>query len=120
MKSKVGIADAFGTLVEVVDTVVYKGKHKYLEKGRITKVTPKGVTVDHKVNIRSERIYMADKGMQSLFNRECGDNGESAPWVDTHSYCPTGRHDCFTCDATSCRPGLKACRPNPFVTEEDN
>lgn len=67
MKSKVGIADAFGTLVEVGDTVVYKGKHKYLEKGQVTKVTPKGVTVDHKVNIRSERIYMANKGMQSLF-----------------------------------------------------
>ena len=68
MKSKVCIADAFGTLVEVGDTVVYKGKQKYLEKGQVTKVTPKGVTVDHKVNIRSERIYMANKGMQSLFD----------------------------------------------------
>ena len=68
MKSKVGIADAFGTLVEVGDTVVYKGKQKYLEKGQVTKVTPLGVTVDHKVNIRSERIYMANKGIQSLFN----------------------------------------------------
>ena len=68
MKSKVGIADAFGRLVEVGDTVVYKGKQKYLEKGQVTKVTPLGVTVDHKVNIRSERIYMANKGMQSLFN----------------------------------------------------
>ena len=66
MKSKVGIADAFGTLVEVGDTVVYKGKQKYLEKGQVTKVTPLGVTVDHKVNIRSERIYMANKGVQAL------------------------------------------------------
>ena len=74
MKSKVGIADAFGTLVEVGDTVVYKGKQKYLEKGQVTKITPKGVTVDHKVNIRSERVYIADKGMQSLFNGECVDN----------------------------------------------
>ena len=68
MKSKVGIADAFGTLVEVGDTVVYKGKQKYLEKGQVTKVTPLGVTVDHKVNIQSERIYMANKGMQSSLN----------------------------------------------------
>ena len=68
MKSKVGIADAFGTLVEVGDTVVYKSKQKYLEKGQVTKVTPKGVTVDHKVNIRSERVYMADKGMEALFD----------------------------------------------------
>ena len=68
MKSKVGIADAFGTLVKVGDVVVYKGKQKHLEKGRVTKVTPKGVTVDHKVNIRSERIYMANKGTQSLFD----------------------------------------------------
>ena len=68
MKSKVGIADAFGTLVEVGDTVVYKGKQKYLEKGQVTKVTPLGVTVDNKVNIRSERIYMANKGVQSLLN----------------------------------------------------
>ncbi len=67
MKSKVGIADAFGTLVEVGDTVVYKGKQKYLEKGQVTKVTPLGVTIDHKVNIRSERIYMAKKGMRSSF-----------------------------------------------------
>ena len=41
MKSKVGIADAFGTLVEVGDTVVYKGKQKYLEKGQVTIVTGK-------------------------------------------------------------------------------
>ena len=74
MKSKVGIADAFGRLVEVGDTVVYKGKQKYLEKGRVTKVTHLGVTEDHKVNIRSERIYRADKGMRSLFKGERGGN----------------------------------------------
>ena len=68
MKSKVGIADAFGALVEVGDTVVYKGKQKHLEKGQVTKVTPLGVTVDHKVNIRSERIYMENKGLRSSFN----------------------------------------------------
>ena len=32
MKSKVGIADAFGTLVEVGDTVVYKGKQSTMHK----------------------------------------------------------------------------------------
>ena len=68
MKSKVGIADAFGTLVEVGDTVVYKGKQKYLKKGQVTKVTHLGVTIDHKVNIRSERIYMANKGMEAVLN----------------------------------------------------
>ena len=91
MKSKVGIADAFGTLVEVGDTVVYKGKQKYLEKGQVTKVTPLGVTVDHKVNIRSERIYMANKGMQSLF-RDNSTEFPMSPWnrpVHPRFYCDT-------------------------------
>ena len=82
MKSKVGIADAFGRLVEVGDTVVYKGKQKYLEKGQVTKVTPLGVTVDHKVNIRSERIYMANKGMQSSF-RDNSTEFPMSPWNRT-------------------------------------
>lgn len=119
MKSKIGIADAFGTLVEVGDTVVYKGKQKYLEKGQVTKVTPKGVTVDHKVNIRSERIYMADKGMQSLFDGECGDC--VVPFCDEN----TGDTPFLLCSpgVVKLKPSQispKACRPNPFVTEEDN
>lgn len=68
-------ADAFGTLVEVGDTVVFKGTPKYLEKGEVVKCTPKGATVRcgiRKVNVRSERIYLVNKGQQSLFVADGG------------------------------------------------
>lgn len=57
--------DAFGTLVEVGNTVVFKGTQKYLEKGEVIKCTPKGATVRcgiRKVNVRSERVYKVTTG----------------------------------------------------------
>ena len=51
--------DAFGAEVTVGDLVVFKGQHKYLEKGTVTKCTPHGATVAcgiRKVSVRSERI----------------------------------------------------------------
>ena len=61
--------DAFGTQVVIDDIVVFKGKHKYLEKGLVTKCTPHGATVicgTHKTNVRSERICKVLNGQQRL------------------------------------------------------
>jgi hypothetical protein len=61
--------DAFGTEVVIDDIVVFKGQHKYLEKGLVIKCTPHGATVIcgiHKANVRSERIYKVFSDQQRL------------------------------------------------------
>jgi hypothetical protein len=61
--------DAFGAEVIVGDLVVFKGQHKYLEKGLVVKCTPHGATVAcgiHKTNVRSERICKVLNGQQRL------------------------------------------------------
>ena len=57
--------DAFDAEVIVGDLVVFKGQHKYLEKGLVVKCTPHGATVSsykhRKVNVRSERICKVEQ-----------------------------------------------------------
>ena len=60
--------DAFGTTVNINDEVIYysgnsayspiKGvNYKALNKGIVTKITPKGVTIDKVINRPSNKIY---------------------------------------------------------------
>jgi len=60
--------DVFGTTVNINDEVIYfsgnsyfslpKGiKKKSIQKGIVTKITPKGVTIDKVINRPSNKIY---------------------------------------------------------------
>jgi hypothetical protein len=63
--------DAFGTTVNINDEVIYysgysayspiKGvNYKALNKGIVTKITPKGVTIDKVINRPSNKIYKSN------------------------------------------------------------
>ena len=66
MKVKTSI-DAFGTQILVGDAVVYYSGNSYLalqginkkslQKGIVTKITTKGVTIDKAINRPSNKIY---------------------------------------------------------------
>lgn len=60
--------DAFGTTVNINDEVIYYSgnsyftlsngiKKKSIQKGIVTKITPKGVTIDKVINRPSNKIY---------------------------------------------------------------